>query len=118
MKLLNILVIVAMSSLGIVTLSRSADPMLTDSPKTTATPQQIVKGDLLMTEGEFYVLKDITGHEVRLHVNSETKMEGKVKTGDKIEAHVTPDGHATSITLPLAAPVLPGTEPASSPPSR
>jgi len=37
----------------------------------------------------------------------------KVKVGDKIEARVTPEGHATSITLQIpqnsTAPVVPGT---------
>jgi hypothetical protein len=104
----------AMLSFGLVALSSTVEPILTDSSKTMAMPEQIVKGDVLMTEGEFYIVKDITGHEVRLHVNKETKLDGtvKVKVGDKIEARVTPEGHATSITLQIqqnsTAPVVPG----------
>lgn len=65
-----------------------------------------------MREGEFYIVKDITGHEVRLHVNKETKLDGTVKVGDKIEARVTSEGHATSLMSQVpqngTAPVMPG----------
>ena len=101
MKRTGTLVMAAMLSFGLVALSSMVEPILTDSSKTMAMPEQIVKGDVLMTEGEFYIVKDITGHEVRLHVNKETKLDGmvKVKVGDKIEARVTPEGHAVSIML-------------------
>ncbi len=114
MKRTGTLVMAAMLSFGLVALSSTVEPILADSSKTMAMPAQIVKGDVLMTEGEFYIVKDITGHEVRLHVNKETKLDGtvKVKVGDKIEARVTPEGHATSITLQIpqsgTAPVVPG----------
>jgi len=113
MKRTGTLVIAAVLSFGLVVLSSMVEPILTDSSKTMAMPEQIVKGDVLMTEGEFYIVKDITGHEVRLHVNKETKLDGtvKVKVGDKIEARVTPEGHAISITLLVpqngTAPVVP-----------
>lgn len=64
----------------------------------------VVKGDVLYWEGEELVVKEITGREVRLHVNSDTKIENvvsKLKTGDKIEAAVNSDGHASSIKLQL-----------------
>jgi len=101
MKGTETLVMAAVLSFGLVALSSTVEPILTDSSQTMAMPEQIVKGDVLMTEGEFYIVKDITGHEVRLHVDKETKLDGtvKVKVGDKIEARVTPEGHAMSITL-------------------
>jgi len=111
MKLTGTLVMAAMLSFGLVVVSSMVGPVVTDSSKTMAMPEQVVKGDVLMTEGEFYIVKDITGHEVRLHVNKDTKLDGKVKVGDKIEARVTPEGHATSITLQIpqsgTAPVVP-----------
>ncbi|MBI4400893.1 MAG: hypothetical protein HY581_04610, partial [Nitrospirae bacterium] len=55
------------------------------------------KGDLLKIEGEFYVVKDAAGKEVRLHVDNSTKLEGNIKAGDKIEAQATDKGHAVSI---------------------
>ena len=111
MKLTGTLVMAAMLSFGLVVVSSMVGPIVTDSSKTMAMPEQVVKGDVLMTEGEFYIVKDITGHEVRLHVNKDTKLDGKVKVGDKIEARVTPEGHASSITLQVpqsgTAPVVP-----------
>lgn len=101
MKLTGTLVMAAMLSFGLVVVSSLVEPILTNSSKTMAMPEQVVKGDVLMTEGEFYTVKDITGHEVRLHVNKDTKLDGKVKVGDKIEARITPEGHATSITLQI-----------------
>jgi len=58
---------------------------------------QTVKGDLLKIEGEFYVVKDAAGKEVRLHVDKSTKLEGSLKAGGKIEAQATDKGHALSI---------------------
>jgi hypothetical protein len=58
---------------------------------------QTVKGDLVKIDGEFYVVKDPTGKEVRLHVDKTSKLEGAPKAGDKVEAQVNPDGHATAV---------------------
>ena len=63
-----------------------------------------VNGDVLYWDGEELVVKEISGHEVRLHVTAETKIEGvagRLKTGDKIAAQVNSDGHALSITLQI-----------------
>ena len=49
-------------------------------------------------------MKEISGREIRLHVNGETKIENvvaKLKTGDRIEATVTPQGHAVVIALQI-----------------
>ena len=78
------------SSIGIATLSYAAG-------------SKIVEGDLLKIEGEFYTVHDTAGHEVRLHVDKTTQLEGAFKTGDKVEAHVTDTGHARSIILLTAA---------------
>lgn len=68
------------------------------APETkTATGPQTVKGDLVKVEGEFYVVKDASGKEVRLHVDKTSKVEGAPKAGDKVEAQMNPDGHATSL---------------------
>jgi len=73
------------SSLGITSLSDAAG-------------SKLVEGDLLKIEGEFYTVHDAAGHEVRLHVDKTTHVEGGTfKAGDKIEAHVTDMGHARSI---------------------
>jgi hypothetical protein len=57
----------------------------------------IVKGELLLIQGEFYTVKDASGNEVRLHVNKDTKMDSAFKVGDKIEAERTSSGHALYI---------------------
>lgn len=62
---------------------------------------QVIVGDVLNIEGETYTIKDKSGHEVVLHVTKETKREDVIKVGDKIEAHVGSNGHATSIRVQL-----------------
>jgi len=80
-------------------------------PKSTA--GQTVKGDILYIEGEYLVVKEVSGRESRVHVNGETKLigvAGRLKSGDKIEATLTPEGHATTIALQgleTGKPVLP-----------
>ena len=65
---------------------------------TAAAGSKIVEGSVLKIEGEYYTVHDTTGHEIRLHVDKTTHLEGGAfKTGDKIEAHVTEKGHARSI---------------------
>jgi hypothetical protein len=71
-------------------------------PQNSAGP--VIKGDVLYWEGDELVVREMSGHEVRLRVTPETKIEGasgKLKTGDKIAAKVAPDGPALSITLQL-----------------
>ena len=63
-----------------------------------------VKGDVLYWEGEELIVKEISGRQVRLRVTAETKIVGvvsRLKTGDKIEAQLTPEGGAVSITLQI-----------------
>ncbi|HJU05788.1 MAG TPA: hypothetical protein VJ692_11610 [Nitrospiraceae bacterium] len=60
---------------------------------------QTIKGDLLKIDGEFYTVHDTSGHDVRLHVDKTTKLEGGLDfiTGDKVEVRVTDTGHALSM---------------------
>jgi hypothetical protein len=120
MKLTVRLAMAVVASLGMAAFSHAADAVPSDASQPKAVAEQIVRGDVLLTEGEFYFVKDVSGHEIRLHVNKETKSDVKVKVGDKIEARVTPDGHATSLMLQVpqngTAPAMPGTN--SPPPQR
>lgn len=61
----------------------------------------IVKGDVLYQEGDEWVLKDPSGHEVRVRVTPDTKTDGAIKTGDRVEATVNRDGQASSIRHPM-----------------
>ncbi len=90
-RLFGWLVLVAVVlSFGTVTLTYAGDPPAAKSAK-------IVQGEVLRIDGEFYVVKDASGKEVRLHVDKDTRLDGAPKAGDRIEAQATADGHATSI---------------------
>ena len=67
----------------------------------------VVRGDVLNIEGETYTIKDISGHEIALRVNAETKHEDRIKVGDKVQAQVGSDGTAQSIRVQLPDNVLP-----------
>ena len=91
-------------------------PALAQADNSQPSSTNVVKGDVLYWEGDELVVKDISGRELRLRVNGETKISGaagRLKTGDKIEATMTPEGHATSIALqiPPASVPTPGTPP-------
>jgi hypothetical protein len=116
MKLLRTFFVASACSVYLALFCHGAEPIPTDSSKTAASDLTIM-GDVQMIEGEFYFVKDTTGHQVRLHVNNETQLGDRIKVGDKIEARVTSEGHATSITVQIpqngtASPV-PNTSPTS-----
>lgn len=75
---------------GMVSLSGAAGDM-------AASGTQTIKGDLLKIEGEFYTVHDTAGHEVSLHVDKTTKLDGTFKTGDKVEVQATEKNHAMSV---------------------
>lgn len=89
-KLMSQFVLAAVLMVGITALSHAADEMAVPGP-------QSIKGDLLKIEGEFYTVHDTAGHEVRVHVDQTTKLDGDFKTGDKVEVQVTDKGHAFSL---------------------
>ena len=71
---------------------------VTASGKMSTSGSKIVEGDILKTDGEYYTVHDRSGHEVRLHVDQNTRLEdGGFKVGDKIEAYVTEKGHARAL---------------------
>lgn len=89
-KLIGLIALAVVLSFGMAAMTYAADqPMAAGS--------QTIQGDLLKIEGEFYVVKDAAGQEVRLHVDKTTRLEGALKAGDKIEAQATDKGHAVSI---------------------
>jgi hypothetical protein len=89
-KLIGLMALAVVLSFGMAAMTYAADqPMAAGS--------QTIQGDLLKIEGEFYVVKDAAGQEVRLHVDKTTRLEGALKAGDRIEAQATDKGHAVSI---------------------
>ncbi len=53
-----------------------------------------VKGELVQIEGEYYVLRDAEGKNVRVHVDKRTQMDEKLRIGDTVEVQRTLPGHA------------------------
>ena len=72
-----------------------------ESSQTTAA--LVIKADVLYWEEGELIVKELSGHEERLKVTPETKIEGvvggRLKTGDKIVAQITDDRRALSIKL-------------------
>ncbi|MGE5711985.1 MAG: hypothetical protein ACM34B_17565 [Nitrospira sp.] len=89
-KLIGLFTFAMALSFGLVSLSYAAGDKAASGP-------QSIKGDLLKIEGEFYTVHDTAGHEVKLHVDKTTKLDGSFKTGDKVEAQVTDKGHVFSL---------------------
>ena len=89
-KLIGLFVFAMMLSAGMASLSYAAGDMAAPSTQT-------VNGDLLKIDGEFYVVKDMSGKEIRLHVDKTSKLEGAFKAGDKIEAQASEKNHAVSM---------------------
>ena len=105
-RLIGLLAFAAILSVGMTPLTYAAEPVA--APGEMAAPgSQAIKGDLLRIDGEFYVVKDTSGREVRLHVDGTSRLEGTFKAGDKIEAQASDKGHALSIRPAGAASGMP-----------
>jgi hypothetical protein len=90
-KLIGLFVFTMALSAGMVTLSYAAGDMAEPGSKT-------INGDLLKIEGEFYTVHDKSGHEVRLHVDKTTKLDGMpFIAGEKVEVQATDKNHAVSM---------------------
>jgi hypothetical protein len=94
--LIGLIAFASLLSLGVVRVTSAADEMAAPGSKT-------IEGDVLKIEGEFYTVHDTAGHEVRVHVDKTTKLDGCFKTGDKVKVEVTEKGHALSMTRVAAA---------------
>jgi uncharacterized protein YdeI (BOF family) len=94
----SIAVLAMLLALGMISVTNAADPAAkSKSDAAGSSAAQTLKGEVLKIDGENYTIKDASGKEVRIHVDKTTKTEGALKVGDKVEAHTTADGHATSI---------------------
>ena len=58
--------------------------------------KEAVKGTLTKTEGDYYLINDEDGKEIRVHVDMSTKMD-KVMRGDRVKAYITDKGHVTTL---------------------
>lgn len=72
-----------------------------DSTPSSATTS--IKADVMYWEEQELIVKEFSGHEMRLIVTPDTKIDGviagRLKTGDKIVAQITDDRRALSITV-------------------
>ena len=72
-------------------------PTPTRAGDMAAPSSQTATGDLLKVDGEFYVVKEMSGNEIRLHVDKTSTLEGSINVGEKVEAQATEKNHAVSI---------------------
>jgi hypothetical protein len=75
---------------------------------------QVVRGRVLKVDGESLVVRDRSKKETRIHIDKKTMIgqrnmkDEPFKEGDRVEAYVTPQGHAHSISLMRAQGGIPG----------
>lgn len=89
-KLIGLFIFAVIISIGMASYSYAAGDMAAPSSQT-------VKGDLLKIDGEFYVVKEMSGKEIRLHVDKTSTLDGSINVGEKVEAQATEKNHAVSI---------------------
>lgn len=84
--------------LGQVETNRDIGPPAPQLDPVESLGPRLVRGELLKIEGDTYIIRDTDSQEVKLEVGAATKVErDSFKIGDKVEARVTPDGHAEYI---------------------
>ncbi|MCC2640768.1 MAG: exported protein of unknown function [Nitrospira sp.] len=95
---MGIMVVMAAFGFGAGTVL-AADPMK-DKEATPTIGERLtkdaVKGTLMKIDGEYYVIKDNDGKQVRVHVDKSTKLDKAVE-GDMVKAYVTDQGHVTTL---------------------
>jgi uncharacterized protein YdeI (BOF family) len=70
----------------------------------TAGRAETIEGEVLRIEGDYYIVRDISGKEVRLHVDTNTKIDGNIAPKDKVVARASEMTAAPrSSTTPPAA---------------
>jgi uncharacterized protein YdeI (BOF family) len=89
-----------------------ASPTPPPATEPAAAYSEIVRGELVKIEGNYYVVRDDAGKEIRLHYGSDTELVGEVEPGDQIEVRASPVEHAMFIKPAAFA------EPAAGAPTR
>jgi uncharacterized protein YxjI len=91
---------------AVLDLQRQQDLQRSSAEFRSAVVERALRGDLLRMEGEYFIIRDQKGAEVRLQVDKDTKMEDAVQVGDKIEVDVSAGNHAQSVRKLKDAPQL------------
>jgi hypothetical protein len=93
--------------LGLSTVASSTDTLITDQSrekiftvddKQRFVPGKEIKGEIVKVDGENYVVREASGNEVRMHVDSRTEKRSNLipKVGEHVIAKVDDKGHAVS----------------------
>lgn len=61
---------------------------LTPVPTGALPRPQTIEGELVRIHSNSYVIRDLSGREVRIHVDTSTKLDGNLAPGDKVVARV------------------------------
>jgi hypothetical protein len=85
------------TSNGIGERSSVATATRSDKDQTRMTKSQTIEGEVLKIEGESFLVKDISGKEVKLTADSNTKKDSNLTTGDRIIARIEDRGTLASI---------------------
>jgi uncharacterized protein YdeI (BOF family) len=80
------------------------EPLPGSNPKgegTAAMPEKmppaVVEGEVIKMDRESYLVKDRSGKEIKIQLDQRTNVEGNLQVGDKVIAHMEPQGYAHSI---------------------
>ncbi len=89
---------------SLIELPAAADP----APQSNATKPApstngagVLQGQLLKIDGDSYIVKDLSGKEVRLRVNKNTVLDTRIKVGDRVDAQIAADGSAATLLKAL-----------------
>jgi uncharacterized protein YdeI (BOF family) len=63
----------------------------------SGTPSPVIEGEVLKVDREYYMVKDLSGKEVKIQLDERTNVTGSPKVGDNIIAQMEPQGYAYSI---------------------
>jgi hypothetical protein len=69
-----------------VPVGHAADQIVPPGPGAALPRPHTIEGEILRAEGNYYVVKDISGKQVRLYIDKTTKIDGNLTAGDKIVA--------------------------------
>ena len=76
--------------------SEQDEPVAPPPEPSTSPTIRIVVADILMVDGDFYVVRGGMG-EIRIEVTPDTKSDETFKFGDRIKAHILPNDKAISV---------------------
>ena len=61
---------------------------LTPAPAGALPRPQTIEGEVLRINTDSYIIRDLSGRQIRLHVDGTTKLDGNLTAGDKVVARV------------------------------